>query len=152
MRPMPFGSRPLAAEFVSRNKEASMFYSILPSAVQSRLPRLPSLHRSASRYGLATKRNSANSRPPSGAGTPPDYTTALVLSGGALVGEEDTAGYVLDNLSNSSEEDILQMGSDKGRRTPGVELTESSSGIGWKFANQGTHRFLGHKMFPNGKF
>jgi hypothetical protein len=44
----------------------------------------------------------------------------MVLSGaGMLNSEEDIAGYFV------------------GRQPSGMELTESRSGIGWKFANQG---------------
>ena len=56
---------------------------------------------------------------------------AMVLSG-ARVTEE--LGYEIE--SSSSDDDLTNMGSTvKGRQT--MELTESRSGIGWKFANQG---------------
>jgi hypothetical protein len=56
---------------------------------------------------------------------------AMVLSG-ARVTEE--LGYEIESLS--SDDDLANMGSTgKGRQT--LELTESKSGIGWKFANQG---------------
>jgi len=50
------------------------------------------------------------------------------------MGEEEMAGYMIESLSVSSEEDLP--GTNK-RRGQGMELTESKSGIGWKFANQG---------------
>lgn len=135
----PIRNRPLSADFAPRTKEASMLYSMLPSAVQSRLPRLPSLRRSASMYGLATRRKSADSRPTSGTRTR-EYASAMVLSGGGtLTSEEDIAGYFVESLSTSSDEDIPQTSTGKGRRTSGMELTESRSGIVWKFANQGNH-------------
>jgi len=88
-------------------------------------------------YGLATRRKSADSRPPSGAQTP-EYTSAMVLSGaGTLASEEDIAGYLVESLSTSSDEDVPQTSTGKGRQTSRMELTESRSGIGWKFANQG---------------
>jgi hypothetical protein len=85
-------------------------------------------------YGLATRRMGANSsRPGSGSRTP---DMAMVLSG-ARVTEE--LGYEIDSLS--SDDDLANMGSgSKGGQT--MELTESKSGIGWKFANQG-------KQFPS---
>lgn len=62
----------------------------------------------------------------------------MVLSGaGMLNSEEDIAGYFVENLSTSSEEDVPQTSSSKGTQPSGMELTESRSGIGWKFANQG---------------
>lgn len=121
--------RPLSADFAPRTKQSSMLYSILPSAVQSRLPRLPSLRRSVSMYGLATRRKgNDSSRPGSGSRTP---DTAMVLSG-ARVTEE--LGYEIDSLS--SDDDLTTIGS-TGKRASTMELTESRSGIGWKFANQG---------------
>ena len=106
-----------------------MFYSMLPSAVQSRLPRLPSLRRSVSMYGLSTRPKGIDYRGPGSGNRTPDM--AMVLSGTRVTGE---LTYEIE--SSSSEEDpanIRSMG--KGRQT--MELTESSSGIGWKFASQG---------------
>ena len=118
----------LLADFAPRTKQSSMLYSILPSAVQSRLPRLPSLRRSVSMYGLATRRKVDSSRPGSGSRTP---EMTMVLSG-ARVTEE--LGYEIESLS--SDDDLANTGSTgKGRQT--MELTESKSGIAWKFANQG---------------
>lgn len=134
---IPATIRPLSADFSPRAKEASMLYSMLPSAVKSRLPRLPSLRRSVSVYGMAARRKAPDSRPASGSRTP-EYASAMVLSGaGMLNSEEDIAGYFVENLSSSSEEDVPQTSTSKGRQPLGMELTESRSGIGWKFANQG---------------
>jgi hypothetical protein len=89
-------------------------------------------------YGLATRHKSADSRPASGARTP-EYASAIVLSGAAaLNNEEDIAGYFVESLSTSSDEDMPQTSIGKERQTSRLELTESRSGIGWKFANQGT--------------
>jgi hypothetical protein len=61
----------------------------------------------------------------------------VLSSAGLLNSEEDIAGYFVENLSTSSEEDVPQTETGKGRQPSGMELTESRSGIGWKFANQG---------------
>lgn len=88
-------------------------------------------------YGMATRRKAPDSSPASGSRTP-EYASAMVLSGaGMLNSEEDIAGYFVENISTSSEEDVPQTSSSKGRQPSGMELTESRSGIGWKFANQG---------------
>ena len=88
-------------------------------------------------YGLATRRRSADSRPTSGSRTP-EYSSAMVLSNaGILSNDEDIAGYIVESLSTSSDEDVPQTSTGKERQTPRMELTESTSGIGWKFANQG---------------
>ncbi|KUJ17176.1 uncharacterized protein LY89DRAFT_685106 [Mollisia scopiformis] len=136
--------RPLSADFLPRPKEASMLFSILPSAVQFRLPRLPSIRRSVSMYGLASRRKSAGSRPSTGSSTSsgtrtPDvgYTSAMVLSEGrTMMADEDIAGYYVESVSTSDDEG-LQSKAGKERQPQRMELTEGASGIGWKFANQG---------------
>jgi hypothetical protein len=88
-------------------------------------------------YGVATRRKSGDSRYSSGSRTPEaDYKNAMVLSArsGAVMGKEEMAGYMIESLSVSSDEDLP--GTNK-RRGQGMELTESKSGIRWKFANQG---------------
>lgn len=135
--PAKLHNRHLSADFIPRTKEPSMLYSMLPSAIKSRLPRLPSLRRSVSMYGLPTRRKSADSRPSSGARTP-EYTFAMVLAGGQLADQDDMGGFYPESLSNSSDDDLAPASSGKSRRTTGMELTENRSGIGWKFANQGT--------------
>jgi hypothetical protein len=68
----------------------------------------------------------------------PEYASAIVLSGAAaLNNEEDIAGYLVESLSTSSDEDMPQTSTGKERQTSRLALTESRSGIGWKFANQG---------------
>lgn len=136
--------RPLFAEFLPSHREASMLFSMLPSAVQSRLPRLPSIRRSVSMYGLASRRKPADSRPSTGSSTSsgtrtPDvgYTSAMVLSNGMTMADEESARYYVESVATSDDED-LQTTTSKERQPQRVELTESTSGISWKFANQGT--------------
>lgn len=135
--------RPLSADFAPRTKEDSMLYSMLPAVVKSRLPRIPSFRRSASMYGLTTRRKpapsaSADSRPSSGSTSgsrTPEYTSAVVLSGSRAMAEADISGYFIE--SASSDEDRPPALERKERSGQGMELTERKSGIGWKFANQG---------------
>ncbi len=119
-----------------------MLYSMLPSVLQSRLPRLPSLRRSASMYGGTRKQRPLDPRPSSksstssassGIRTPEaGYTSALVLSDTrTLTAEDDLVGY-FDGISSDEE-----ASSSKAQQRQGMELTETQSGIGWKFANQG---------------
>ncbi|TVY24909.1 hypothetical protein LHYA1_G005855 [Lachnellula hyalina] len=132
LRPSPAISciRPLSADFAPRPKD-SILYSILPSAVQCRIPRLPSLRRTVSMYGLAGRQRSTelDSRPSSGYGTPePSYTSAMVLMGGR---EEE---YAVESVSD---EDTSRPSTGEGSHPVGMGLTDSSGGINWKFANQG---------------
>lgn len=114
-----------------------MFFSLLPSAVKSRLPRMPSIRRSVSMYGMASIRRKCNS---SGSTTPETeggYTSAMVLSGGsrALVStnEDEMAEYYIEGIS--SEDDQSQAPTPKTRQS--MDISESKSGISWKYANQG---------------
>lgn len=109
-------------------KDSSMLLSMLPSAVRGRLPRLPSLRRSVSLYGLKG-RNRTKSQP----GTPPNEDTAMVLSRSSI-GDAGTGIMRTNIFIEDSEDDRDVMGKCQ-RRT--MELTEGKSGIGWKFAGQG---------------
>ena len=114
-------NRPFSADFElnSHTREASILYAMLPSVVKSRLARLPSLRRSVSMYGLATRRKSAESRLTSGSRTPEaGYTSAMVVSGSrAMVSEEDMTGYFVESVANSSDEDISPSPTPKGGRS-----------------------------------
>jgi hypothetical protein len=97
-------------------------------------------------YGLATRRKNTDSRPASstssGSSTPKaGYTNAMVLSSSRNVDEEVT-GYFVESVSE--DEDLSQI-PNKGRQT--MELTESRSGIGWKFANQGKSTIINYWRF-----
>lgn len=66
------------------------------------------------------------------------YTSAMVLRGSAVGRDDEPMDYVVE--SASSDEDASRPGTGESGRA-GVmgltELTELTSGIGWKFANQG---------------
>lgn len=126
---------------------------MLPSAVKSRLPRLPSLRRSVSLYGLASRRRSEDERQRPGTGSStssgsgmrtPDGSAGggfgtMVLAEG--LGGEIVDYYTVESVVTSDDEVEKGSGGSKGGKGRGqerrVELTESVSGIGWKFANQG---------------
>ena len=99
--------------------------------VRGRLPRLPSLRRSVSMYGLRA-RNGIRFRP----GTPPDEDTAMVLSI-SRIGDAGTDMMRADYFADDIGDDREVMGKDQRRAT---ELTELKSGIKWKFAGQGIFR------------
>lgn len=138
--------RPFSAEFSTHTTASSMFFTMLPAVVQSHLPRLPSIRRSVSMYGLAKRRKSkpTDSRPSSGTSsagsrTPEGgYTNALVLSDArAIMADEEMSAYFVESAS-SDEESTSGFQRSKGKSI-GMEVAESKSGIGWKFANQGEH-------------
>ncbi|KAI9741414.1 MAG: hypothetical protein M1818_004220 [Claussenomyces sp. TS43310] len=130
--------RPLSADFASyvpAPSQESMLYSMLPAAVQSRLPRIPSLRRSVNMYGSATRtsKRATTSRPD----TPPDdYRCAVVLrSATSNVKGGDVVDYYAEQTSEE-EEDSGRFMSNRSERQ-GIDVTEGKSGIGWKYAGQG---------------
>jgi hypothetical protein len=93
-----------------------MLYSILSSAVQSRLPKMPSLRRTVSAYGLSEN--------PRAAKTPIDEDRSVILL--------RNRASEMDLYSSSREADeALNL-----RQKP-LEFAEQDSGIGWKYAGQG---------------
>lgn len=121
--------RPVSADSPLRPESPSMLYSILPSAVKSRLP---SLRRSVSMYGLTT-RSKITDRPyrSSGSRTPEEKSTNAIVWSGRTEGNI----YLAESGMETSEEEDAA-GLRKTYRQPAA-LDEEKSGIGWKFANQG---------------
>lgn len=133
--------RPISADSPLRPKPAFALYSMLPSAVKARIP---SLRRSASMYGLTTGHAILEQSRPSSSATSPDDTcaNAVVWSGGA----EGSVYLTESGMETSEEEDTARPR--KRYRRP-VALDESKSGIGWKFAHQGSsHNPLSSLIAP----
>ncbi|TGO47008.1 hypothetical protein BCON_0297g00030 [Botryotinia convoluta] len=118
------------------SKEASMLYSMLPNIVQSHLPRIPSIRKSVDIYGFVSGRKSESTL--SGASTPGSLssssTMTLVNERSSISSDGETDSYFLYD-SHSSDEDFPQPLKNGQLQTIG--LSETMSGIGWKFANQG---------------
>lgn len=140
-RPSPSTTRPrpLSADFLSSypdlnlsaqgDKQSSMLYSMLPSAVQNRLPRIPSLRRSVSLYGIAGRRKSSSATGSSSSTRP--------------VTPEEAAAYGAVVLRERTEEVGLFEGREDPFRQRGIgDVLEEKSGIGWKHAGQGESRAL----------
>lgn len=132
----------------SESKEArpSMFYNVLPTAVQSRLPRLPSIRRSISSIGeiggrtMHTKsRSIIDTDSDSGPGTPPPTYTSRRTSrqGSEFRGSRasiiSTDTEEMDFRDGMSERPVSSMST-----PPPFTVSESMTGITWKYANQGT--------------
>lgn len=125
-------------------QEASLLYTMLPTIVQSRLPRLPSIRGSVNIYGLMGGRKSESSL--YGADTPGSISSSSTMT---LVGAqtsvssdgESTESYYQEESLFSDEEIPLSL---RSRPLQTVAITESKSGIVWKFANQGLISILPH--------
>ncbi|KAF7881494.1 hypothetical protein EAF00_011863 [Botryotinia globosa] len=122
--------------FTQTSKEASMLYSMLPNIVQSRLPRIPSIRKTVDIYGFVSGRKSESTL--SGASTPGSLssssTMTLVNERRSVSSDGETDSYFIDD-SHSSDEDFPQPLKNGQLQTIG--LSETKSGIAWKFANQG---------------
>lgn len=122
------------ADSVPWPQSPSMLYSMIPSAVKSRLPKLPSLRRSASMYGITTRPKSADPSCSSSGSTTPGaaFGSAMVWSGARAEGD---LFFTEESMETSEEEDATQV--DRKKPRPNVVLDENKSGVGWKFAKQG---------------
>jgi hypothetical protein len=116
-------------------KETSMLFSILPTAVQTRIPKLPSLSGSVRSYGLA-RPNYLKSKQGSGVSTPElGYISAIDLSHQGKTEDSITSSF---GGSVSSDDDCLQVAlSSTATKQAQMEPGGSRAGIAWKFANQG---------------
>ncbi|KAB8299315.1 hypothetical protein EYC80_001390 [Monilinia laxa] len=118
-------------------KEASVLYSMLPMAVQSRLPRIPSIRSSVNIYGLVSGRKSESHT--SGAMTPQSICSAstLTLAGAQTLvssdGESTESFFPEESLFSDEDTSLVS----RSRQLQAMGMSESKSGIGWKFANQG---------------
>src|SRR5436189_5409698 len=81
---------------IPTTKESSILMNMLPSLVQSRMPRLPSIRRSVSIVGLRARRGIRSRQ-----AAPPDDSKALVLSGKCV--EDCTTDSVDDSSSEECE-------------------------------------------------
>lgn len=142
---------PLPSDFAPSHKETSMLFSVLPTTVQSRLPRVPSFRRTVNTgmYGLTPKRkvseseSGLGSRSTSGSSTPPPAytstpTVVLARSEDANTATEVGTSYFTETVQ--SEQYGLQYGArskPSGRPQPVMEINDTRSGIAWKSANQG---------------
>jgi len=124
--------RPLSAECMPRTNSPSMLMSMLPSAVQSRLPKLSPLRGHSNSNSIDEEdygsRRSSVSAPGSGSRTPiAGIANAIVLSSDRV----DESLYDTECMS------------DEGTSTPPIGysrrnvVADDRNGIGWKFANQG---------------
>lgn len=134
--------RPLSADFAACplvTCKESVLYSMLPSVVQSRLPRIPSLRRSVSMYGVARRKlYLSKSTPTSRPNTPPDeYDTAITLKAIAADGKRSEISQYYAEVSSEEEDQRGRLGG-RGSTTKNPTVTEDKSGIGWKYAGQGT--------------
>jgi len=136
-------TRPLSADCTPHTNSPSMLLSMLPSAVQSRLPNLSSLreHSNSTDGGqYDSRRNSVSTTPGSGSRTPvAGIGNAMVLSSAIL--EES-----LFVTECTSEEEASTPATDSKRRQ---SVADEKYGIGWKFANQGISTFSPSENFAN---
>ncbi|CAG8961951.1 hypothetical protein HYFRA_00013731 [Hymenoscyphus fraxineus] len=137
-RRTPFSHiRAQSADIVQSNMSTSMLFSMLPSALQARIPRLSSLRRSVS--SIALSQSSVSPTPTTGFHTPEmGYATAMVLGRSNDLGGEYGSGI-------DSDDEGLQMTTVVASSSEEIELHENSTGISWKYANQGLN-LLGHAV------
>ncbi|KAF2193788.1 hypothetical protein K469DRAFT_549869 [Zopfia rhizophila CBS 207.26] len=111
-----------------------MLYSVLPTVVQNRIPTLPSIRRSISGLRLRSKSVSTSTEITAPVSPPPSYKSRP----GSIAPSRNS----ISSTSTATEEiefreDVSERLATSGSTTPAFPLTESESGINWKYANQG---------------
>ncbi|KAL3421202.1 hypothetical protein PVAG01_07647 [Phlyctema vagabunda] len=131
--------RPSSAELsLETFRDSSTILSLLPAAVKSRLPRMPSIRQSVSTYGITRHSNVSVSAPTSGTSTPgAPYASAMVLTRRSraltTTDGQDIREYYADGMSSEDEAALPK----QRRKAQPAEISETKSGVNWKYASQG---------------
>ncbi|OCL03031.1 hypothetical protein AOQ84DRAFT_442991 [Glonium stellatum] len=112
----------------------SMLYALLPSIIQNRIPRLPSIRRSVNdfRDRLNHARSLSTSAQESGLETPPP--TYMSRQGSVTPNRWST---VMTDTEESDDTSAYGRPISSGSTLPVSTTSEAESGINWKYANQG---------------
>ncbi|TKA82081.1 hypothetical protein B0A49_00234 [Cryomyces minteri] len=117
----------------SSDEKASLLYSLLPTLVRNRIPRIPSLRgsvgsrRETSRHTHELNEGSDGYRTP-----PPTYSSPVQSNRTSVAGIEEIESLSRDRPSNA------ESPYSGGSTSPMMfNTSETDSGIEWKFANQG---------------
>ena len=122
-------------------KKSSILYNVLPSMVQSRLPRLPSIRRAlidirSPALALHASRNVSEESLPRT--PPPDYTSRAA----SVAVSQRSLNH--DSFDTVEDEDPYEEGAEIPTRSfstintpPQFAVAESRTGINWRYANQG---------------
>jgi hypothetical protein len=125
----------------TNSRRPSMIYNVLPAMVQNRMPAIPSLRRAISEFrGLAIPERSdfdvAESIHP--ISPPPGYTTrpgSATSSGGNM---SNRTSFAFSDGDTTVQDDLYE-GAESVYSAPSAFcMPETSTGINWRYANQGT--------------
>lgn len=124
----------------SEPRKPSMIYNVLPVALQSRVPAIPSLRRAISDFRGRTvpEKNDfdvAESTPPTT--PPPGYTTrptSAISSGGY---NSNRNSLVSSDGDTAVHDDVFERPESAYSTPPTFCISETRTGINWKYANQG---------------
>lgn len=116
----------------------SIMYTILPAIVQNHIPTLPSLRVLSGFHGRAIQVKSPNPR--SDLSTPktppPQYTSRPTSSGSSVTTCRSSVPSDTDELE--LRDDLSERQESSRSLPPPFSLSETETGINWKYANQGT--------------
>ncbi|TKA67138.1 hypothetical protein B0A55_09324 [Friedmanniomyces simplex] len=114
---------------------ASLFYTVLPTLIQRRVPKIPSLRRTASTYRKAAaptahERDDSDSSSESSVTPPPSYHTSARTS--VIDAEYDAADTDASHSFPPSSRPTTS-----GSAAPTYHTHQGDSGVQWKYAKQG---------------
>ena len=136
-----------------KETQPSMLYNILPAVVQNRLPQLPSIRRSISSIreigsrAMHTKSKSIIDTDSESSGSetpPPTYTSRRTSRWGSDGNVDNRISMMSTDTEEMDYRDGRDVGDDVSDRPmssmstpPPFTVSESLTGINWKYANQG---------------
>ncbi|KAK3117038.1 hypothetical protein LTR53_001992 [Teratosphaeriaceae sp. CCFEE 6253] len=119
----------------------SLLYSALPDLIQRRIPRIPSLRRTASRYRTPTAVHRPDDSDSDAATPPPSYRTSARTSlDGPATSDDDDDDDEQETFHSLPPSRPTTSGSATPTPTPASPLTpagDGDSGVQWKYAKQG---------------
>lgn len=124
--------------------QTSMLYNVLPMAVQSRIPSLPSLRRSVSHFraqGAQHRKSNSNisaidmQRPET---PPPEYRSREGSGSNTPVRQPSLAMTPAERDATAEDEDVATQEIMEEYQRTFASSYETTSGVNWSFARQGT--------------
>lgn len=130
---------PSSTNFDQKNIRPSMLYNVLPTVVQSRLPTLPSIRQSISDirgrafHVKSTSTDSSDTEFAAPETPPPTYCSRRSSDGRSRVSILSNETEEIEFRDDASERPTSSMST-----PPPFAVSETVTGINWKYANQGT--------------
>jgi hypothetical protein len=131
------------SSILTESKKSSMIYNVLPAVVQSRVPAIPSLRRALSDFRALTVRDKdeLEEAGPTPSTPPPGYTTRP-CSASSSATSSNRNSIAFSDGEVTIQEDVSDHPESAYSTPPSFHVSETRTGVNWKYANQGTCNVL----------